>query len=361
MLLNPFPRRKKLCAAGAGVIIAAGCASTPRNPVLDSYPAGIIGHTTVMYYDVHGRTFDEVRADMRRLGPKVADSSFVGETRSPMRWSWRTESMNGSCSIRDVTVSVNAQVTLPRWTPPADTEPGLAAEWARFISALETHEAGHKDISAKAGSEIVSRLRTLSGGCSQLGTRANDLARVIVDKASDEQKTYDAVTRHGLTQGTAFGGGRTRVTVFTANSPMVLLTPPLPGTVRAPFPVAIDRAYTLTRGVYDAAGLRVNAADSSAHALGDSLTVHGMLARFQMTELVDCGTLAGGTTADSIDVTLFVTSRFSANPPAGSWMTNTVQAVARPAGAPPNVCRSLGTLERFLANSLRSRLARPEP
>ena len=30
-----------------------------------------------------------VRADMRKLGPKVAESSFVGETRSPMRWNWR--------------------------------------------------------------------------------------------------------------------------------------------------------------------------------------------------------------------------------------------------------------------------------
>jgi len=65
----------------AAVVVATACASAPRNPVLDSYPAGIVGHTTVLYYDVHGRSFDELRADMRRLGPKVADSSFVGETR----------------------------------------------------------------------------------------------------------------------------------------------------------------------------------------------------------------------------------------------------------------------------------------
>ncbi len=346
---------------GAGVFAAAACASAPRNPVLDSYPAGIIGHTTVIYYEVHGRTFDEVRADMRRLGPKVADSSFVGETRSPMRWSWRTESTNGICTTRDVTVSVNAQITLPHWTPPTDTEPGLAAEWARFVTALETHEAGHKDISAKAGSEIVARLRALSGLCAQLGTRANDLAHAIVDKASDEQKTYDAVTRHGLRQGTGFGGGRSRVTLFTANSPMVLLTPPLPGTVRAAFAVSIDRAFTLTRDVYAAAGLRINAADSSAHALGDSLTVHGMLTRFPASAIVDCGTLAGGKNADSVDLRLFVTSHIEPRSPAGSWMTNTVRAVARPAGAPPSACRSLGTLERLLVDSLRSRLAKPEP
>jgi predicted secreted Zn-dependent protease len=351
--------RRAVVAIGLA-ILSAGCASAPRNPVLDTYPAGIVGHTTVLYYDVHGRTFDELRADMRKLGPKVADSSFVGETRSPMRWSWRIESANGTCSIRDVTVSVNAQITLPRWTPPADTEPGLAAEWNRFIAALETHEAGHKDISAKAGSEIVTRLRGLSGLCSQINTRAGDLARVIVDKASDDQRTYDAVTRHGLTQGTAFGAGRGRI-ASNANAPLTLLPTPRAGTVRGELHVPIERAWSVLRGVYEAAGLRVNAADSVAHALGDSILVHGMLTRFPVGDLVNCGTPPSGRNADSVDVTLFVTSRLEAIPPSDSWMMNTVQAVARPVGAPPIACRSLGTLERYLFDAMRGRLARSEP
>jgi predicted secreted Zn-dependent protease len=345
--------------AAVAVVLSACASSTPRNPVLDTYPAGIMGHTTVLYYDVHGRTFEEVRADMRKLGPKVADSSFVGETRSPMRWSWRTESANGTCSIRDVTVSVNAQITLPRWTPPADTEPGLATEWTRFIAALETHEAGHKDISAKAGSEIVTRLRGLSGLCSQISTRANDVARMIVDKASDDQKTYDAATRHGLTQGTAFGRGR--VVAFNPNALLTLLPPPRAGTVRGPLTAPVERAWSVLRGVYEAAGLHVNAADSAAHALGDSLVVHGMLTRFPASDLVNCGTPPAGRNADSVDVMLFVTSRIDADGAGASWMVNTVQAVARPIGAPPIACRSLGALERYLFQALRTRLARPDP
>ena len=194
------------CLLVACTVLLAACASAARNPVLDKYPAGVTGRTTVSYYDIHGRTFEEVRADMHRLGPKVDGTTFVGETRSPMRWSWHMETMGASsCSIRDVSVVVNAQITLPRWTPPADTEPGLVAEWKRFMTALETHEAGHKDISAKAGREIVNRLRGLSGLCSQLSPRANEIARVIVERASEEQRAYDAVTRHGLTQGTSFG------------------------------------------------------------------------------------------------------------------------------------------------------------
>jgi hypothetical protein len=68
-----------------------------------------------------------------------------------------------------------------------------------------------------------------------------------------------------------------------------------------------------------------------------------------------------GRNADSVDVTLFVTSRIEPDLAGGSWMTNTVQAVARPAGAPPIACRSLSTLERYLFDALRGRLARSDP
>lgn len=187
------------------LLIVAGCSSATHNPVFDSYPASVSGHTTVDYYDVQGNTFRELATSMRRLGPRVAGTSFVGETRSPMRWNWRTESVGASeCSIRDVTVSVSAQVTLPRWNAPEDADPALVAEWRRFLLALETHESGHKDISAKAGRDIVNRLRGMTGSCSQISSRANDIAMSIVEKAAQEQIAYDAVTRHGLTQGTTF-------------------------------------------------------------------------------------------------------------------------------------------------------------
>src|SRR5690348_12368609 len=96
----------------AFTILSVACATAPRNPVLDTYPAGVSGRTTVLYYDVHGRTFEQLRTDMHRLGPKIDGTSFVGETRSPMRWNWRTESLGGaSCSVREASVLVNAQIT----------------------------------------------------------------------------------------------------------------------------------------------------------------------------------------------------------------------------------------------------------
>jgi len=344
----------------ACTLLSAACASAPRNPVLDKYPSGVNGRTTVLYYDVHGRTFEEVRADMHRLGPKIDGTSFVGETRSPMRWRWRTESIGGTgCSIREVTVLVNAQITLPRWTPPADTEPGLAAEWTRFIAALETHEAGHKDISAKAGREIIERVRGLSGPCSQLGTRVNDVARVIVERAHEQQQVYDAQTRHGLTQGTAFGIRRFNgMTVGSVPDAPTLLTGPRVGTVRAFLPASLERAWAAMPAAFVANGLMVNAIDSSARAMGDSVIARGTIGQMPVSEIVDCGTPPTGRNADSVSVMLFVTSRLVPSEPSTTTVTNTVQAVAHPADGAPIACRSRGVLERRLFEALLNQVAR---
>jgi predicted secreted Zn-dependent protease len=353
-------QRATRTVSATAAFLSLACAGAPRNPVLDKYPIGVMGRTTIVYYDIHGRTIAELRADMRRLGPKVDGSSFVGETRSPMQWNWRTESTGrASCSIREVTVSVNAQITLPRWTPPADTEPGLATEWTRFITALEVHEAGHKDISAKAGRDIVDRLRGLSGPCSIVSSRASDIARVIVDRASQEQRAYDAATRHGLTQGTAFGAGPLAGTpLLDGAGSLALLVGPRPGTVRGFLPTSFERAWTAVPAAYAATDLAINAVDSSAHAVGDSLTVRGRIGTVPVSEIVDCGTPPRGRNADSVDVALFVTSRLEESQPSGSAVTNTVQAVARPSGGPPIACRSRGILERRLFEALRSQLAR---
>lgn len=337
------------------VLVATGCASAPRNPVLDKYPAGVNGRTSVTYYDVHGRTFAELRADMRRLGPKIAGGSFVGETRSPMTWSWRTESTGaGGCSLDAVRVTVNAQILLPRWTPPADADASLVTEWNRFIAALEAHEAGHKDISAKAAREIIEQLHGMHGLCSQISTRANDVARVIVDRAREEQQRYDAETQHGVRQGTGFGPANARVVRgLDATGPLTLLAPPRPGTIRGSLSVPLDSAWRMMETAFASNGLAINATDSVAHAAGDSLTVRRRLGETPLGELLDCSA-AGSTNADALDVTLFVTSRLEPRTPSGTVVLNTVQSIARPPNAPPVACRSRGVLERRLFQALRT-------
>lgn len=279
---------RPLFAALALALLA--CASTPRNPVLDKYPVGISGRTSVIYYDVHGSSYDELRADMRRLGPKVSGTSFVGETRSPMQWSWRAETTGpSSCVIQDVRVSMNAQILLPRWTPPPGADSALVAEWKRFITALEVHEAGHKDISARAGNEIMERLRGMSGPCSQISMRAGDIARSITDRARDEQANYDARTRHGLTQGTTFGPPRA-LGARTVSASRAAMPAPTNDSIQKAVAVAMARGDSETNVVTRL----VVSPDSLALQVGDSLSLLMIYSRLDVRGVTTSGDTVRG-------------------------------------------------------------------
>ena len=170
---------------------------------------------------------------------------------------------------------------------------------------------------------------------------------------------YDATTRHGLTQGTAFAfagcGHDRRQLARLAGSAHRTAS----GYVRGFLSGPLDRVWTSPMpAAFAATGLTINATDSSAHAMGDSLTARGMVGQLHVGDIVDCGTPPTGRNADSVDVTLFVTSRLEPREPATTIATNTVQAVVRPTEGTPIACRSRGVLERRLFEALLDQIAR---
>jgi len=196
----------RACALVGGAFTAIACATThPENPDLDKFPPGVAGSTDITYYDVHGRTARELLAQLRELGPKTSSGSFFAETRSPMRWTWRTKADGGGrCTLTQVQVLVHSEMTMPRWVPPADTEPGVYTAWQKAMAALQTHEIGHKDISARAAREILQRLNSVSTFCTGLGDEVKRMTDAIIARERSEQSAYDAETRHGATQGAVF-------------------------------------------------------------------------------------------------------------------------------------------------------------
>ena len=193
------------------IILLTACATTHlENPALDAWPAGVSGETEVVYYDVHGRTAAELRADMRRLGPKSENGTiWSGETHTPLSWEYRTRSDGSMCTIRDIRMHASAKIILPRWTPPNDTVPGLWADWKQSMAGLELHEIGHKDISARYALLIIRKLREVNTFCSSVNGEARRVTDALFVQLRNEHERYDRDTRHGQTQGSAFPPRRT--------------------------------------------------------------------------------------------------------------------------------------------------------
>lgn len=203
------------------LVVVTACASGGTGkPALDDFPPGVTGGAEVTYYDIKGSTAPQLVAEMRKLGPQ--DGRYFGETHSPLRWTWRTRNNGVNCTLTAVSVRMRSDVTLPRWTPPKDTLPGLATQWNQFIAALETHEVGHKNIAARGAKDILHKLQTLSAPCASMSNEANRMTADIVTRMRAEQVAYDAETRHGATQGATFPGRRPNPMV---NTPGTLGTP----------------------------------------------------------------------------------------------------------------------------------------
>ena len=102
--------------------------------------------------------------------------------------------------------TVSTTYTLPRWVDRSVGSSALQTRWDEFITALELHEEGHRDIAVEAAARIEQAIKTMGarGSCRELEQAANALGRSIVEDCQREQEEYDNRTGHGRTQGAIF-------------------------------------------------------------------------------------------------------------------------------------------------------------
>jgi predicted secreted Zn-dependent protease len=157
-----------------------------------------IPNATVVYYDVVGSTEADLRAQLDALGPRGYDG-YKGDatTQWNISWHWPSNS-DGSCRLTETVVSCEIKVIFPRWRPPSNVSPALAAKWARYIHALAEHEKGHVDF-VVANIPIVES--AIKGATCQTANAAGEAALAVIRKHDID---YDAATQHGVTQGARF-------------------------------------------------------------------------------------------------------------------------------------------------------------
>jgi predicted secreted Zn-dependent protease len=155
-------------------------------------------------YIVTGSTLAELRHELDRGVLDPYDNTRVAALTSwYVRWRYRYTTSSQGCSISDPTVSVRFMFVVPRWKAKADAERDLVEEWNRFYVALWRHERGHVRNALLAADEIEETLEKLaiSQTCEQLEAEADGAGARILKKHRARDRTYDAATAHGETQG----------------------------------------------------------------------------------------------------------------------------------------------------------------
>ncbi|MEH1898048.1 MAG: DUF4157 domain-containing protein [Nostoc sp.] len=98
--------------------------------------------------------------------------------------------------VYEANVLVTETKAMPVWTELDQQCEPVKKEWARFYSALDTHENGHISIDEKAFKDLHKKL---------LGKKPLEADKIFNDtytQANTDNNTYDTTTKHGLTQGT---------------------------------------------------------------------------------------------------------------------------------------------------------------
>jgi len=159
------------------------------------------------YYDIDGSSAGALRDQIRRLGPKdESGTSHDALTVWSLEWAYGTAQRGDSCALKDVRVTLNVSVTLPRWTPPATATARLKDSWRTYLRNVKVHEAGHRTIAERNARELMISLTPLRGtSCEGLANEATRLAERIVADGRARNRAYDVQTKHGQTQGVELG------------------------------------------------------------------------------------------------------------------------------------------------------------
>src|SRR5256886_15482444 len=149
----------------AALLLAYACGSSNPEPVSAPTPADSAAlaratpHAFIaareQYYDIDGSSAGALRNQINRLGPK--DES--GESKDALTvWSdesaYAAAQRGDSCVLRDVKVTLDVTVTLPRWKPPATATAQLVRTWQTYLKAVRVHERSEE---RRVGKECRSR------------------------------------------------------------------------------------------------------------------------------------------------------------------------------------------------------------
>jgi predicted secreted Zn-dependent protease len=199
---HPFTRRaglRRLAAAAICALPIVACANGPRPSGSTPSPFAGIPNLELVYYDVSGRTVDEIRRSLDARQPRDPnDGTRVAALSSwSMRWGWRARS-GGGCDLSKPSIDFRARTLLPRLVGERDLDPALRARWRAFLAAVHAHEARHVRYAYDHRRDVAAAIR--ASDCANADAAAAAAVRAIAQRDFD----YDRATRHGVTEGAVF-------------------------------------------------------------------------------------------------------------------------------------------------------------
>lgn len=196
------------CPAAQPAPVPEAAARTPprppvRNPTWTG--AGVRRTLDVHYYEVAGRSVQDLLVAMQRLGPESDGRRYFGLTTTALQYAYGHRTDARGCRPDHVVLLLNVTTALPRWGIAPGTPYELERDWRHFERALRTHEDGHRRLAEEEAAALHRALTSLIGAtCEEVDARARALAATTRARYAAVHGAYDEQTGHGRSQGAAW-------------------------------------------------------------------------------------------------------------------------------------------------------------
>jgi len=125
--------------------------------------AEVIASKSYSYFDIRGRTADELDSELSRRGPTSSGSSARHPGATKIRFGGEATYIqdNGRCRVGNVKVTVHTQIILPRWSNRRGASKELSMIWDALSSDIKRHEERHAEIARNQARAMERAIRAL--------------------------------------------------------------------------------------------------------------------------------------------------------------------------------------------------------
>ncbi|SIR01344.1 Predicted secreted Zn-dependent protease [Rhizobium sp. RU35A] len=152
---------------------------------------------TYSYFNISGRTSEDLDAELARRGPQTGAAGFrhPGATEIRFGGDITYHESEGHCAVGDVNVTLRTKIILPRWKNRRRAEPGLALIWDTLSADIKRHEERHAEIARQHARDLEKALLALppANNCAVLERQVGTISRRIIDEHDRDQLRFDMV------------------------------------------------------------------------------------------------------------------------------------------------------------------------
>jgi predicted secreted Zn-dependent protease len=180
--------------ASVTAIVLAASAVNGRSPEIH----GTTTHETMTYYDVVGRTPEQLREAMNLAGPIGPEGGRIDALASwRVRYTYQTRSGGDGCRVTTLKVTADISSTLPRWIDKPRTESLVTERWEKHIAALTASLEPIREIGRRAASALHEKLWNLphQASCQDLEDAIGKAADALIQDHLRQTDEYNKSSR----------------------------------------------------------------------------------------------------------------------------------------------------------------------